>query len=384
LLIDDADEEGLARSLEFLPVSNQRCALIITSQSLRGDAVAELLAAAGDRSALHFSKELKPFTHDECMQLMTRVCNKCEALLEQERLLRAVFHEGLAFLPLAVRLFAEWSRIQFNANMWPHAEDMKNKMQAACKAAQEAADKAKLPFDRKQAEAQFRKDYDAATGRCTAAANALLQRWRSEQESVVLHADAKYSRGLLGTVRLALLELDALPTDLKEASRQLLGLLALCPAAEVPWSLFDGVSRASAAGQVCRVRREDGIGGVSLHDAVVASDQAVKGGQCVVVQLQHGKKDIVARSNLEFGPRIIGMVLEDDRYQVQLLTPQPYMRGARIELHGFLNAVSSNGLQGRVLQRHEDGTVSVIFGCETGERMPPVAAVRCFDVCVCR
>ena len=59
---------------------------------------------------------------------------------------------------------------------------------------------------------------------------------------------------------------------------------------------------------------------------------------------------------------------------VQLLTPQPHMRGARIELHGFVKAVANNGLHGRVVQRHDDGTVSVAFGCETGERSPPAAA----------
>ncbi len=114
LLIDDANEEGLARALEFLPVSSQRCALIITSQSLTRDSVMHLLAAAGDRTVLHFHKELKPFTHDQCMQLMTRVCYQCEALLQKEDDLRAVF-ESLAHLPLAVRLFAEWSRKQFSA-----------------------------------------------------------------------------------------------------------------------------------------------------------------------------------------------------------------------------------------------------------------------------
>jgi hypothetical protein len=56
-----------------------------------------------------------------------------------------------------------------------------------------------------------------------------------------MRADAKYSRGLLGTVRLALLQLDkdVLSLDMKEASKQLLGLLALCPP-EMPWSFFDG------------------------------------------------------------------------------------------------------------------------------------------------
>jgi hypothetical protein len=239
LLIDDADQDGLARALEFLPVSHQRCAVIITSQSLTHDSVTQLLVSAGDATALHFHRQLQPFTHDECMQLMMKVCDKCEALLAKVDDLRAVFAEGLGRLPLAVRLFAEWSRVQFNLNMLPHADDIKDKMLIACKSAKEAADAKKQPFKKDQAEAQFRLDYDAATGRYTLAAIALLQKWTVMKNSVVLHADAKYSRGLLGTVRLALLQLDALPSDIKQASKQLLGLLALCPP-EVPWSFFDG------------------------------------------------------------------------------------------------------------------------------------------------
>ena len=380
LLIDDADEEGLARGLEFLPESNQRSALIITSQSLKCDSVTKLLAAAGNHTALHFHKELNPFTHEECMKLMTRVCVKCEALLKQEDDLRALFAEGLGCLPLAVRLFAEWSRRQYNASMREHADDMRAKMQAACKSAREAADKVKQPYDQEQAEAQFRLDYDATTGRCTSAANAVLQLWRSKQEDIVLHADATYSRGLLGTVRLALLQLDALPADLKEGSKQLLGLLALCPPVQVPWSLFDGVSHVSAAGQACRVRREDGTDCAIDEDALVASDAAK--GDDVVVEFRDGQEMSVGRFRVEFGPHIIGMVVKDDRYQVQLVTPQPYMRGARVELHGFVKEAATNGRQGRVVQHHEDGSVSVVFGCDTGECCPPAAA-ECLHFVFC-
>ena len=100
-----------------------------------------------------------------------------------------------------------------------------------------------------------------------------------------------------------------------------------------------------------------------------------------LLQLQDGKKSIMARSRVEFGPHILGMVVKDGRYQVQLLTPQPYMRGARVELHGFVKAVANNGLHGRVVQRHDDGTVSVVFGCETGERSPPAAAAPALASC---
>ena len=154
---------------------------------------------------------------------------------------------------------------------------------------------------------------------------------------------------------------------MREASRQLLGLLALCPAVEVPWSLFDGVSHVSAAGQACRVRREDGGGDAVFDDAEIVSDAA--DGESVAVKLSDGQEMSVARSRVEFGPHILGMAVKEGRYQVQLLTPQPYMRGARVELYGFVKAVANNGLHGRVVQRHDDGTVSVAFGCETGRAL---------------
>jgi hypothetical protein len=259
--------------------------------------------------------------------------------------------------------------------MHAHADDIKDRMRAACESAREVAFILRQPYDREQAEAQFQLGYDAATGLFTAAANALLQRWRSAQEDVVLNADAKCSRGLQGTVHLALLQLEALPADVKEASMQLLGLLALCPAVAVPWSLFDGLSHVSAATQRCKVRREDGSDGSILEDAEIVSDAA--NGENLVVQLVDGGQEIsVARSRVEFGPHILGMVVKEGRYQVQLLTPQPYMRGARVELHG----IADNGRYGRVIQSNNDGdvdTVRVMFGCETGKFSRPQLLCTC-------
>ncbi len=39
-------------------------------------------------------------------------------------------------------------------------------------------------------------------------------------------------------------------------------------------------------------------------------------------------------------------------------------RGSRVELHGFVKATSNNGRRGRVMDLHQDGTVSVVFGCD--------------------
>jgi hypothetical protein len=89
-----------------------------------------------------------------------------------------------------------------------------------------------------------------------------------------------------------------------------------------------------------------------------------------------GQERSVARSMIEFGPHIVGMVVKEGRYQVQLLTPQPYMRGARVELCGG----ADNGRHGRVIQSNIDGdvdTVRVVFGCETGEFPRPQLLCTC-------
>ena len=141
------------------------------------------------------------------------------------------------------------------------------------------------------------------------------------------------------------------------------------------------MSHVSAAGQACRVRREDGSGGAGFDDAEIVSD-AVEGSK-VAVKLSDGQEMSVARSRVEFGPHILGMVVKEGRYQVQLLTPQPYMRGARVELHGFVKAVANNGLQGRVLQLHaDDGSMSVVFGCESGACLLRPLRPPAFVVCV--
>jgi hypothetical protein len=263
VLIDDADVEGLARALDLLPASKQRCALIITSQSLTPSDVNTLLQNAGHASAILHHKELQLFTHEECMQLMIKICRDCDALLQKEDDLRDIFRDGLGYLPLAVRFFAEWCRKQFNTNMQPHGSAMKTKMLAACKTARELALRANTPYDRKVAEAQFMIDYEAATGHGAASADALLRQWRNEMGGEVLEPGARYSRGLSGTVRLALLQLESLPSDLKEASKQLLGLLSLCPSMHVPWSLFDGGSTREANVLVRGTRVE--VTGVSLE-----------------------------------------------------------------------------------------------------------------------
>jgi hypothetical protein len=338
IVADDCDAEGCSELLLHVPPSTKPCALVVTSQ-YGSDVIPQLegSARAADLVRIH----LDCFQPHVSLQLVDAVCGHDNYSSVRDDLLQWMtgILDHLGQLPLAVRLFAEWL----------HQELL-----------QAAHDKATVGVA--DLRSRWDREYADEADDCAGVLGSVIG-----------------SRGLRATVRLALGNLKAHGDY--EACRQLLGLLALCPPTDVPWSLFDGVLHVSAAGQACRVRREDGGGGVAFDDAVVASDKVVKDGESVVLQLQDGKKSIMARSRVEFGPHILGMVVKDGRYQVQLLTPQPYMRGARVELHGFVKAVANNGLHGRVVQRHDDGTVSVVFGCETGERSPPAAAAPALASC---
>jgi hypothetical protein len=337
ILADDADEDGLDELLLHLPRSSKPCALIVTSQY--GDSLISKINRSDRRDDL-VAVELRCFEPKVSLKLVEAICQFSEYAESRAQLQSWLTHvlEQLGQLPLAVRLFAEWLH-----------QELKQPMPEG------------TAFEFAGLEARWSDEYGKD----------------DDDDAGVLNASMIGSRGLRATVRLALHNLQKLKSrEEYDECRQLLGLLALCPPVEVPWSLFDGVSHASAMGQACRVRSADGKGVTSYGDAVVASDKVIEGGESVCVQLSDGTTKIVARSSVTFGPHITGMVDKDDRYHVQLLTPQPYMRGARIELHGFATAVASNGVHGRVVQRHDDGTVSVAFGCETGACLLRVAAAR--------
>jgi tetratricopeptide (TPR) repeat protein len=57
-------------------------------------------------------------------------------------------------------------------------------------------------------------------------------------DEFLLHSSDKHPRGLVGTVRLVLLELERAPVNDAQASRQLMSVLALCPPTNTPLSLF--------------------------------------------------------------------------------------------------------------------------------------------------
>jgi tetratricopeptide (TPR) repeat protein len=356
ILADDADTEVLDELLKHVPKSSKPCALVLTSQF--GQDITQDLLQRSRENRLPFSFSMKSdsdiqldkFDPDTALELVGKMClaqnydsfNRLDHAHDlytpapppesgQDRethrafcffwsirswLREALKQKNLDYLPLAVHALSMWLRQELQ-----------------------------------------RSDSNAAS---------MLTRWSIAINDDFVGESSSGHRAINATVRLALHNIGSRFSELDDACRQLLGLLALCRPQEVPWSLFDGVSLVSAMGQPCKVRREDDSGRCAVYDDAVVASDALDGDGIVVQVLGETKLQRIPCSSVVFGPRIVGMIGKDGRYQVQLLTPQPYMRGARIELYGFVKAVTNNGLQGRVIQHHADDTVSVVFGCETG------------------
>ncbi len=373
LFIDDGDEEGLARVLHFLPSSEKPCLLIITSQSLTPDSVKDQLLKVGDSGSIQFHKKLEQFSHQECMVLMKSVCTNCDGLFLKEEDLKTIFGDGLGYLPLAVRLFAEWSRVQYINNMAPHVDEMKFKLKAALMDAQEAAVRADTTFDKQVVEADFNKRHEAAIASHGAtAAGALLNLWRSAMSDIVFQADAKYSRGLLGTVRLALLQLESHFPDIKEPCKQVLELLSFCPPMQVPWSLFDGgakgearlmargtrveitgnpLMKCSPVGERCCVMHSTSAQStLILKNATVDSNQ-IKfsvgdriNGRRIQIRHDNGELSNVKIDNVDFTPHLVHP--KGSFWNMQLQTPVP-ARDVEVTIQGH-DDPSLNGRRGLI------------------------------------
>jgi tetratricopeptide (TPR) repeat protein len=346
VLVDDADEAGLQEALKHLPPSQLRCSLLVTSQMLKKDDLQRLVSdaessvAAGHGSIIDVCA-LQPFTPDECMQLTQSLCPVAShtPLYAHDSQLKGVYEE-LARLPLAVRFFGVWLHGRYRAEM---------------DRARQSAAAAAIAFD------------EAAAGAAVAAG--LLVEWSSASGSVVLAAGAEHSRGLQGTVKLALHFLASHP--LAAECRQLLALLALCPPVRTPWSLFDGGGVDQAALMVIGRRvvvEGQTIGHVTVAErncripklklaAVAVSDDVKEGGK-VEVRLSDEKVIKVKASDLVF---------EGD--------------AAAVEMEGLwlLPRRLDNRAEGRVMRQHDDGSVTVMFqrpheGCHVRLQGPTLEA----------
>jgi hypothetical protein len=147
-------------------------------------------------------------------------------------------------------------------------------------------------------------------------------------------------------VRLALHTIGSRHSELDEACRQLLGLLALCPPVKVPWSLFDGVSSVSPVGESCMVQV-----GNSKVPAVIAKEDVTypRNIQSILVKLHGQKKNsVVDLSKVTFGPHVVGVHMVDDtrRCVLQLCTSKMFVRGAPVHVNGeSIDVVSPVGLE---------------------------------------
>ena len=337
ILADDADPEALDELLKHVPKSSEPCALVLTSQfgsEITRDVLQRLRK---NQLPFKFSPDsnirLDKFDSETAVELVGRMCipdkyvlfremdQNCDActsapppLAQADRKfcffwsirgwLRGVLQRDMDYLPLAVQAFSVWLRQEVE-----------------------------------------RPEANAAS---------MMKRWSIELDDDFVGEVASGHRAINATVRLALHNIGSRFSELDEACRQLLGLLALCPPVGVPWSLFDGVSHVSAMDEACRVRREDGSGGIIFADAVIASD-AVEGESVVVLVSGEKKPQKVPRSSVVFGPHIAGMVNKDGRWMVQLLTPQPYMRGTRVEVTGdSLEFVCATGEPCQFLKTNAD------------------------------
>jgi tetratricopeptide (TPR) repeat protein len=335
VLIDDADEAGMQEVLKHLPSSQLRCALLVSSQILQREDLKAYLAGIDVTDLIPSEVEvldLQPFTGDECMNLIQRLClppneifhsfPSFAPLFARDADLLIVF-EDLFRLPFAIRHFGHWLVEKYRDKM----KDAKHNADAAC-----------VAFD------------EDATG-ATVMQN-ILAEWRTASAGAVV-AEGAQNR-LQKSVRLALQLLNLTPHA--DAGRQLLAMLSMCPSVKTPWSLFDGsgagltalISRgrrvlvkgqslcyASVEGKSCRIPK------LKL-EAVVVSDE-LKEGRKVAVRLSDGKVINVQSFDLHFEGD--AEVHESDGRLKILLS----------------DSAQSRHQEGQIMRQHEDGSVSVIF-----------------------
>ncbi len=217
---------------------------------------------------------LQCFAPKMSMKLVNLICHSTSSLYVEARSelhpwLEVVL-EQLGQLPLAVRLFAEWF----------HLELMK-----------------------------------AASGGDAFIATDLRVRWKHEYEKRnddgILNSSVIGNRGLRATVRLALHNLKL--HENYDACKQLLGLLALCPTSQVPWSLFHGYHVGTSASE-SMVRGTH----VQTRDCDAAQFLTPTGESCRVLVNQKWLQGIVLSDEIVRGPngKSIQVRIEDDPYLI--------------------------------------------------------------------
>jgi hypothetical protein len=236
---------------------------------------------------------LQCFTPAIALELVEQICKGAELTPRLDSIraqLPDVLSSGLGLLPLGVRVFADWLRHE-------------------------------LDNDR---------------------GGAALGTWKSVCDDVTMTDNLLPGhRGLRATVRLALQHIEQHGDG--EACRHILGLLALCPPEQVPWSLFDGgcngegrqlfrgsnvefsqdclsLEFVSSVGERCRVTRlKSGKLAPKPRHATVANDCITDGR----IRIEYYEGDVVSVpvADLEFGPHIRSVQCDGGRCVLQLQKP---------------------------------------------------------------
>ena len=295
LLVDDVDQSGLEELFRHVPGSRAGCCIVLTSQmegiEVTASKIAQQFGFEFNTNANCDDVHLQCFTPAVALELVQQICkgDKTTPHFDSIRAqLPSVLSSGLGLLPLGVRVFAEWLRLEL------------------------------------------------LHGRSGTA----LGTWNDVCNDVTMPDNVQPGhRGLRATVRLALQNIDR--DGESEACRHVLGLLALCRPDLVPWSLFDGGSDGegqqlfrgsrvevsgkslefvSSAGERCRVMRlKSGKAAPKPRYATVASDRIVDGK--IRIEYYEGNAVSVPVADLEFGPHVGSVGFDDGRCVLQLQQP---------------------------------------------------------------
>ncbi len=246
-VVDDADADGLQAAVRWIPASSARHAVLVTSQ-LPAAALRQLEASIGPFENI----DLCGFDECSSLELICKLCDGCSFTAAQVGNLKAVAARS-QHVPLAVRLFGNWSNSRYN-------RDVKTLRNAKKSFIEDQKRGAGAQQDEGAAELSFRSDYLARTGVCDepGIVSRMIHDWMSEADAAdreSLGLTAQFPRALLATVCLALHELDRIDVADAAACRLLLAVLALCPPT-TPWSFFLGHDSSCVVNLECISQRQ--------------------------------------------------------------------------------------------------------------------------------
>jgi tetratricopeptide (TPR) repeat protein len=355
ILADDADTDVLDELLKYVPKSSEPCALVFTSQCGQ-DIVKELLKRLRE-NILSFSFsmnsdtniQLDKFDPDTALELVGKMC-----LAQKYDDFKSLDHDHDIYTPAPPPdSAADGESHRAFCFFWSIRSWLREVLK------QKNLDY--LPLAVHALSMWLRQEVQ----RSESNAASMMARWDIAVRDDFVGEVSSGHRAINATVCLALHNIGSRFSELDDACRQVLGLLALCQPVEVPWSLFDGISPTSPIGQDCIVQRGQGA-----VPAVIASDEVVfeRSIRSVRVRLHNQKKTtVVDQSSVSFGSHVIAMADDHKHYRLQLSTPNLHMRGARVRVSGEnIVDVSPVGFHCQIKDRRDTG---IILGADGSNLM---------------